>query len=48
MIKEDLLNIKPTSLGSEACDVFDSDHKLKREYEKKWNTTVDCSDYGKE
>ena len=44
MKKEDLLNIKPESLKSDACKIFGSDPKLKKEYEKKWDTTVDCSD----
>jgi len=42
MKKEDLLNIKPEGLRSDACKIFESDPRLKKEYEKKWDTTVDC------
>lgn len=44
MKKEDLLNTKPESLTSDACTIFDSDPELKREYENKWDTIVECTD----
>lgn len=42
MKKEDVLNTKPENLGSEACKTFDSDPDLKKEYEKKWDTEIEC------
>ncbi len=42
MKKEEILNTKPDSLTSEACEVFDSNAGLKNEYEKKWKTQVEC------
>lgn len=43
MTKENLLNTKPENLGQDACKIFGSDPKLKKEYEDKWNTDVDCT-----
>ena len=42
MNKENLLNIKPENLRSDECKIFESDPKLKKEYEKKWDTEVEC------
>ena len=44
MEKEELINIKPEDLTSEACTIFDSDPELKKEYEKKYDTEVECTD----
>ncbi len=42
MTKEEILNTKPENLKPEACKIFGSDAALKQEYEKKWNTEIEC------
>lgn len=42
MSNENILNINPENLMQDACDLFDKDPELKKEYEKKWDTEVEC------
>lgn len=44
MEKEKIMNTKPENLTGEECTIFDSDPIFKKEYEKKWDTEVDCVD----
>lgn len=44
MNKEDILKSSPESLMSDACAIFDSYPEFKKEYEKKWNIEIECTD----
>lgn len=44
MRKEDMINTKPEDLTSDACITFDTDSEFKKEYEKKWDTQIECTD----
>lgn len=44
MNKENILSTNPDKLTGEACETFDKDPIFKREYEKKWDTEIECSD----
>lgn len=42
MRKEDIINIDPDRLTSQACKIFKSDPEFKKEYEKKWDAEIEC------